>query len=118
MKIYIVEDSQMMVERITEGISSIPRANIIGVSDNEQKALSDIESLRPDFMIVDIRLSEGDGMSLLKNLKNHHPEIIVAMFTNYSLPEFKDKCLSLGADYFFDKSKDYFKIINTINQRS
>jgi DNA-binding NarL/FixJ family response regulator len=118
MKIYIVEDSKMMVERITTTISPIPGVDIIGVSDNEQKAVSEVESLHPELMIVDIRLREGDGMNLLKYVKGRHPEIIVAMFTNYSLPEFKDRCMSLGADYFFDKSKDFYRIIKIVAQRS
>lgn len=115
MKTYIVEDSPVMVERITALLSEIPFVEIVGVSDSEEKAYAEISRLLPEFLILDIRLSQGDGINLLKKVKAEHPEIKVSMLTNYSTPEFFHKCMLSGADFFFDKAKDFEKIINAVN---
>ncbi len=114
MKVYIVEDSPMMIDRIQSKISSIDGLEIAGHAGEEMTALHDARKLRPDFMIIDIRLKGGDGINLLRKVKKEIPGCTVAMLTNYSSPEFREKCLSLGADYFFDKSKDFDSIGNAI----
>ncbi len=115
MKVYIVDDSPMMVERILLKLSCIEGLEITGSAGEEITALHDIGTLRPDFIIIDIRLRGGDGINLLKNVKKEHPGITVAMLTNYSSPEFRDKCASLGADFFFDKSRDFDRITDALS---
>ena len=115
MKVYIVEDSPMMVDRIQSKISCIDGLEIAGSAAEEITALHDVRTLHPDFMIIDIRLKAGDGINLLKKVKNENPGVTVAMLTNYSSPEFRDKCMSLGADFFFDKSRDFDRISDTLS---
>lgn len=115
MKVYIVDDSPMMIDRIQSKISSIDGLEIAGHAGEEMIALHDARKLKPDFMIIDIRLKGGDGINLLRKVKKEIPGCTVAMLTNYSSPEFREKCLSLGADYFFDKSKDLDSMSSTLS---
>jgi DNA-binding NarL/FixJ family response regulator len=114
MKVYIVEDSRVMVERIQSKVRSIEGVELVGVSGDEADALADIRRVQPDFLIVDIRLKSGDGIDLLKKVKDESPETTVAMLTSYHMPEFFHQCKEMGADFFFDKAKDFNKIENAI----
>ena len=113
-KVYIVEDSPVMVERIEAELLSVPQVELVGVADSEEEALHDIPLLKPDFLILDIMLKSGDGINVLKKIKADYPSIKISMLTNYSTPEFFNKCKMLGADYFFDKAKDFNKIIEAV----
>ena len=113
-KVYIVEDSPVMVERIEAELQTDPGVELVGVADNEEEALHDIAALNPDFLILDIMLKSGDGINVLKKVKSERPDITISMLTNYSTPEFCDKCKTLGADFFFDKAKDFSKLIEAV----
>ena len=114
MRVYIVEDSPFMVERIMSKLESIQGVDVVGISDDEEDALRKIRDRHPDFCIVDIRLKSGSGINLLEKIKIERPETTVAILTSYSTPEFFDKCMDLGADYFFDKAKDFDNIENAV----
>jgi DNA-binding NarL/FixJ family response regulator len=115
MKVFIVEDSDIMVERILKKVLSIKGVEVVGISDNEEDAFINIKSSYPDFLIIDIKLKSGDGINLLKRIKKKIPGATIVMLTSYFMPEFIDKCMAIGADYFFDKAKDFDKIENVIN---
>ena len=114
MKVFIVEDSAVMAERILEKVLSIKGVDVVGISDNEEDAFINIKSSYPDFLIIDIKLKSGDGINLLKRVKEKIPGTIIAILTSYFMPEFIDKCMAIGADYFFDKAKDFDKIENVL----
>ncbi len=114
MKVFIVEDSEAMVERIIKKVLSIKGVKVVGISDNEDDAFVGINSACPDFLIIDIKLKSGDGISLLRRIKEERPGTIIAVLTSYYMPEFLDKCMEMGADYFFDKAKDFNKIEDAI----
>jgi len=53
-------------------------------------------------------------MHVLKIAKEKYPDLKIVIFTNYPYPQYRTKCMELGADYFFDKSTETEKMINTI----
>jgi DNA-binding response OmpR family regulator len=69
-------------------------------------ALIAIPLVHPDFVMLDARMPDGDGMAVLAALKRLQEPPLVGILTNYPSEEYRRRCLSLGADYFWDKSKD------------
>ena len=67
-------------------------------------------SAKLDVVILDIRMPGGNGLDVLRRMKleKNAPKVIV--LTNYSLPEYKEAAMKLGADYFFDKSTEFEKV--------
>jgi DNA-binding NarL/FixJ family response regulator len=55
-------------------------------------------------MILDIRLPNINGIEILEKIKRDMPSIKVIVFTSYPYPEYREKCLELRSDFFFDKS--------------
>jgi len=55
-----------------------------------------------------------DGIETLNTIKEEKLVPVVIMLTNYPYPEYFERCRELGADYFFDKSKEFNKLIETI----
>lgn len=110
MRIFIVDDSLMIWSRIMEMLSDISGVQLVGVSGRVEEAIRKIHELKPDLVILDIRLYGGSGIDVLRSVKQDMPETIVAVFSNYTHPEYKKICEELGADYFLDKSKEFDKL--------
>ena len=103
MNILVVDDSRMMRERIIGMLHEVPGINIVAEAGNITEARQFINELKLDLMLLDIRMPDGSGVELLKNLRNNHNFMIIIVLTNYPLAQYREKCLELGADYFFDK---------------
>ncbi len=116
MKILLVEDSRILRERLRGMISAIPGAHIVAEADAEADARGRIDSERPELVVLDLRLRSGSGLSLLDYIKAKQPDCIVIVLTNYGDAEYRNKCLNLGADYFFDKSQDIDTFISVLTE--
>lgn len=115
MKLFIVEDSAIISYRMISMISKINGTEILGVSDNAESAIAKIRETRPEIVILDIRLKNGNGMDVLQHIKKDMPETKVVMFSNFPYPQYINRCKELGADYFFDKSKDFDNLVKLIS---
>ena len=114
MKIMIVDDSEVLCERLTQLIGEIAGAEVVGYARGTGEAMEKVDILNPDVVILDIRLADGNGINVLAQIKNAHPGIYVLMFTNYPYLLYREKCFSAGADYFFCKSTEFEKLIEVI----
>ena len=111
MKIFIVEDSAIVVDRLKILIAEIEGLEYVGSAANARDAVESILSLTPDIVILDIRLSGENGISVLERIKKEQLTPITIMLTNYPYPQYRKKCRELGADYFFDKVTDFEEFI-------
>jgi DNA-binding NarL/FixJ family response regulator len=88
-------------------LSDLDGIEIVGHAQAESEAKEKIRQLKPDAVILDIRLKEGSGMDVLRDIMkdNHSPVAII--LTNYPYPQYRSKCMEMGADFFLDKSKEF-----------
>lgn len=110
-QLLIVDDSLIIVARLFNLLTDQKNISGIYYAKAYEEAEGFFNKLIPDVMLLDINLSlNGDGrngIDLLRYLKQHHYPTKVVVLTNESNPYYKDLCVSLGADYFLDKSKDF-----------
>jgi two-component system, NarL family, response regulator DevR len=104
MKVMLVEDSRVLRDRIRAMIAAIPKTNLVAETGSELDALGYLEKLRPHVVVIDLRITSGSGLSVLEHIKAMYPEMTTIVLTNYGQVEYRNKCMALGADYFFDKS--------------
>lgn len=114
MKVLVVDDSKLMRVRIIALISGIPGIDIVAEAGNITEARKFNDELKPDLMLLDIRMPDGSGVELLKHLNKKHDSLTIVILTNYPLVQYKEKCLELGADYFFDKSTEFEQVRDVI----
>lgn len=116
MKVLIVDDSHLLRERLTTMISELLEIEIIGQAESAEKAINSIRILKPDVTILDIRMPGGSGFEVLENIKRDKSTPLMIVFTNYPYPQYRKKCLDSGADYFFDKSTEFQKVIEVLKK--
>lgn len=110
MKILIADDSALLRERVKNLVMTVKNVEIVGEAENGILALQLIEERKPDFVILDIRMPELNGIETLRRIKSSASGTKVCILTNYPYPQYKERCLAEGADYFFDKNQDFQKI--------
>jgi len=113
MRVAIVEDSVIIRERLEEALSELPNVALAGHAESELAALSLLAPGDWDLLILDLQLKRGNGLNVLKSLRElpKRRRGRVAVFTNYAFPQYKDRSLALGADYFFDKARDLPRVL-------
>ena len=109
-KVFIVDDSAFLRERLITMLSELKGIEIIGQAKGPLEAIEALTKLKPDAVILDIRMPGGNGIEVLKNIKNGENPPLVIMFTNYPYPQYRKKCMDGGADFFFDKSAEFEKL--------
>lgn len=105
MKILLVEDSRILRERLRGIINAIPMARLVAETDNAEDARILLDRHRPEVAVIDLRLRDGSGMSLLGHVRALHAATTLIVLTNQAQAEYQEKCFESGAHYFFDKSK-------------
>jgi DNA-binding NarL/FixJ family response regulator len=116
LSVYIVDDSKVMRERLSESVTDIAGIEILGQSGDPLEALDSIRKAQPDVVILDIRLPQRSGIDMLKDIKEDPASPIVIMITNYPYRQYRQACMAEGADYFFSKLEEFDMIRETLRR--
>ena len=97
MKIFIVEDSDAICERIVRMVNDIVEAQVVGTADKVSSALMGIQKYQPDVVILDIQLLDGNGLTVLQEVKKGQPSRKVIVLTNFNSDQYRDLAHRYGA---------------------
>ena len=117
MKMLIVEDSTLLREVLFESINNLKNLSVEGMAATQTKAISLLNEIQFDILLLDIELTEGNGFEVIKHTKKPHYPFkapILMMLTNHANPHYRSMAKDLGVHYFFDKSMDFDLAIQAI----
>jgi two-component system, OmpR family, response regulator len=112
LRILLVEDSELLAERLREVIGQIAGVEVVGTVVDEGTAVSMARQGDIHVLILDLQLKQGTGFGVMRSLGADRPAIIV--FTNYALPEYRRRAEQLGVEYFLNKSLDFERLPEVI----
>jgi DNA-binding NarL/FixJ family response regulator len=110
MKVYVVEDSDAICERIVRMVNDVKDIQVVGTANTVSAAIRGIDKCQPDIVILDIQLLDGDGLRVLQHIKKKMPIVKVMVLTNFNSAQYRDLAQGYGADAFLDKSNDFIQI--------
>src|ERR1043166_6501338 len=70
---------------------------VIGEAASGKEAVETARTLHPRMVLLDIRMSGGDGLDALQTLKAEHPTMAVVMLTTYDNPTYMARAVAGGA---------------------
>ena len=114
MDIVIVDDSELVRERVAKRVTEIPGINVTGEAGSAIEAMDILRSHQPNVIILDIKLPGESGIEVLRKVKEEYPQIKVIMLTNYPFLQYRSKCYEYGVDYFLDKSEEFEKVTDIL----
>jgi len=118
LQVYVVEDSAAVRDRLREMVDSIDGARCAGCAQTAQAAIDDIRRLRPDAVILDIRLAQGSGFEVLHALRDERPNPAFYVLSSIAVGPYRRLALKLGAAAVLDKAMDLPAIHDLIAQHA
>jgi DNA-binding NarL/FixJ family response regulator len=118
MKIFVVEDSPAVMERLLELVREVEGAEVVGEAASFDQAVAGITSTRPDVSILDIKLADdrGTGIDVLTRVRSVLPEMKAIVMSNFATPQHMKASAEAGADYFLDKSAEFERIAGILEE--
>lgn len=117
-RVFLVEDSQLVRERLTAFLHTIEGVDPVGSATTARDAEQAILAAQPDAVLLDIKLAQGSGFDVLRSLRANAPQIEVYMFSNFAAPAYRQLAASLGARGFFDKTTEIDTLRRTMTERA
>jgi DNA-binding NarL/FixJ family response regulator len=117
MRVLIADDSSIVRERVASLVNELKEVEIVGEAQDVPDTINSVTRLKPDVVILDMQMPGGSGIDVLAKIKEDRPSPIVMMFTNSPFAQFRQRCMELGADYFFDKSGEAEKLLDALKER-
>jgi DNA-binding NarL/FixJ family response regulator len=83
-RVVLVDDHEVVRRGVRDLLSVEPDIEVIGEASTVAEALARIPALRPDVAVLDVRLPDGNGVALCRDLKSAMPALNVLMLTSFS----------------------------------
>jgi len=110
LRVLLVEDSLPVRERMRSLIEEFVGVVIVAEASCAMSAMAAFGVHTPDAVVLDLHLQDSTGYSVLEGVKRVRPECTVIVLTSFAIPECRARCMQLGADYFFEKSKEFERV--------
>lgn len=117
LRVFLVEDNPLIRERLIESLTSTGRIDVVGYAESEREAVDALADGSWDAVLLDLQLKQGNGLGVLRAIgpsRPHGAKILV--LTTYAIPQYRDRSLALGADAFFDKSREYDRAVDMLSE--
>ena len=115
LKVFLIEDASRIRTTLIELLQETGCIEVIGFAEDEGDALHQLRSKDWDAAIVDIGLRMGSGLGVLEGLKRDSKAYGKRfVFTNSPSAALQNRSLALGADGFFDKSRDLNELVTQL----
>lgn len=112
----IVDDSDILRERLKTLIITNKEINLVGEASNSIDAMQLISNLHIDILFLDIHMPGSNGFKVLTQIRNSNKKIKIIIITNYPTIQYRTAALEMGANYFVDKSEEFDEIPNILNE--
>lgn len=115
-RILIVDDHPLVCDALVRLISSQTDLDCTGIADNTADARRLADRLKPDLVILDLRLKRGDALDLIKTLSFEQPETNVLVLSQYDELIFAERVLRAGASGYVMKENVAEEILNALRK--
>ena len=102
-RVLIVDDHPVVRQGIKLMIEAEPDLTICGEAQTEQQARKMVRELKPDALLVDLSLSEGDGFNVVRDVNAHFPETRVLVLSMHDEAIYAERLLAEGASGYIMK---------------
>ena len=83
-RVVIVDDHELVRRGLSDLLESDSELSVVGQAGNAYDAFHTVQSLAPEVVVLDVRLPDGNGVELCRDIKAHAPEIKVVMLTSFA----------------------------------
>ena len=110
LEVVLVDDSELIRRRLAASVAAVSGVGTIREAHDVPAGLRLLEVAEPDVLVLDIEMPGQSGIDLLKIAKRRAYASVVIMLSVHDHPVLRQKCLDLGADFYFHKLTEFDKV--------
>jgi DNA-binding NarL/FixJ family response regulator len=114
-RLLLVDDHPVVRDGLTRIQELEPRIHIVGEAATMRAAVDSAGWLKPDVILMDVRLPDGDGIEACRRIKAFLPEARVLFLTSYADNRFVLAAIETGADGYLLKESGAQRIVDAIH---
>ena len=95
--VFLLDDHEIVRKGVRDLLEAEPDITVVGEAGTAQSALARIPALRPDVAVLDVRLPDGDGVSVCREIRSKMPEVACLMLTSFGDDEALFDAIMAGA---------------------
>jgi DNA-binding NarL/FixJ family response regulator len=99
----LVADDHEVVRAGLIGLLNDTEIEVIGQATDGEKAVEMAKELKPDVVLLDIRMADSDGLTALSRIKTEQPSVPVLLLSSYDNPTYVARAVALGAQGYLLK---------------
>lgn len=118
-RILIVDDHPMVRDGLSTMLQRQPDFEVVGEAGNGKEGVEQAEQLKPDLILMDLRMPEMDGVEAMRQIRAQQPEIEFLVLTTFDTDEYIFDAVEVGAKGFLlkDTSRDeLFNAVRTVSK--
>ena len=115
-KVLIVDDHPIIRQGLARLLGQEPDIEICEGADNVEDALRQIQSLRPDLVVVDMSLKESHGIELIAQIKAHNQQIKTLVWSMFDENVYAERAVQAGAMGYVNKQEPIETVVGAIRQ--
>ena len=116
MRVLIADDHRLMVEGTKQALERAGDFDVVGEAVNGSQVLPLVRRLKPDLVLLDLRMPQMDGLTCLTKIRKEFPDMKVAMLSVSQDPELIQTALKRGANAYIVKSIDPDDLAGALRQ--
>ena len=82
-RVFLVDDHEVVRRGVSELLDAEPDITVVGEAGSVREALARLPATDPDVAVLDVRLPDGDGVTLCRELRQQRPELVCLMLTSF-----------------------------------
>jgi two-component system response regulator DevR len=82
-RVFLVDDHELLRRGVRAVLETDPELTVVGEAATAREALARIPAARPDVVILDVRLPDGSGVEVCRDIRSGHPEIQFLILTGF-----------------------------------
>jgi DNA-binding NarL/FixJ family response regulator len=114
-KVLVVDDDDLMRAGLRAVLTSDDTIDVVGEAGDGRAAVSSVRSLKPDVVLMDVRMPDLDGISATRQVLETSPEVKVAILTTFEQDDYIFGALNAGASGFLLKRTKPEELISAIH---
>jgi DNA-binding NarL/FixJ family response regulator len=95
--VFLLDDHEIVRMGVRELLEAEPDITVVGEAGTASSALARIPALRPDVAVLDVRLPDGDGVTVCREIRSRMPEVACLMLTSFGDDEALFDAIMAGA---------------------
>jgi DNA-binding NarL/FixJ family response regulator len=102
-RLLLCDDQAFVCEGLRAILSTSPDITVVGMAYDGEEALRLVEELRPELVLMDLKMPVMNGVQATRHIKERHPEIYVLVLTTYDFDEWVFEAIRAGANGYLLK---------------